>query len=82
MNAKLVRERAYNDKYSVLDRDTGRKLGSVQKITRYYNLHPRPATYTYWRAYDVPGKQIGATDESTRRDAVQAVIRAHQQEGA
>lgn len=57
----------------------------IRRYQEYYNLHPRPATYTYWRLDFIPvgesgGGRIEIEAASLRkRDAVAAAHKHHEQ---
>lgn len=51
----------------------GRTIGRVRRTTEHYNLWPRPATYTLWRAILPDGTWL-PEKESTRRDAAARLV--------
>lgn len=70
--------------YDVEIRETDKKLGSVVKTRRYYNLHPRGLWVTSWTAHrgfqsiKDGGGQAPATF-GTRAEAAQALLTASQE---
>jgi hypothetical protein len=74
--------------YTVEDRASGDRLGSVSKHSRYYNIAPRPLTVHYWRATTADHRDLGRevalrdggtrfepSHYSTRIEAAEALLR-------
>lgn len=63
-----------NGRYGVLS--DGDPVGEVYRVERYYNLYPRPATYTYWRISLDPRSEDPRVKEdySSRAEAVAMLV--------